>query len=264
MTTVNNAVGVYNTLGYNFSDPNGYVQPLSNNTLSHLNSMPPFIETWQAQDILNNNVGGYFQNPVANSIISIGNSANSVLLSANSVVSLNAIVAIANTISSEVFSFLTHTNNLSGVNSWTGDNTVPYYQSATSVGRIALYVTNQTDGISNTSPVMGSFGSILIGPQLSNSANTLLADANTIIHSINTGRLTSNLTSAQIIQITQDFSTAANLFGQQSKDVTFFNNVQNFITQYNSVKQFSNLGESQSYLLNNFIGTPKLQSRINS
>ena len=65
MALVNNATGVYATLGYNFNDPNSDVINLSANTVAHLNSMPAFIETWQAQDIANNTVGGYYQNPVA-------------------------------------------------------------------------------------------------------------------------------------------------------------------------------------------------------
>ena len=51
MALVNNASGVYSTLGYNFSDPNGYVLNLSANSVAHLNAMPAFIESWQAEDI---------------------------------------------------------------------------------------------------------------------------------------------------------------------------------------------------------------------
>ena len=83
MTTITNGSGVYATLGYSFSDPNNAIQPLSANTQTHLNTMPPFLSTWQAQDIAQNNVGSYFQNPVANSLISIGSSANSLFSSSN-------------------------------------------------------------------------------------------------------------------------------------------------------------------------------------
>ena len=40
MALVNNATGVYATLGYNFSDPNGAVQTLSASTQAHLNTIP--------------------------------------------------------------------------------------------------------------------------------------------------------------------------------------------------------------------------------
>ena len=46
--------GLYNTLGYNFDDPNGDVNTLSDNTIAHLNTMPEMIKSWQVTDIINN------------------------------------------------------------------------------------------------------------------------------------------------------------------------------------------------------------------
>ena len=266
MALVNNATGVYATLGYSFSDPNNDVQMLTANTQAHLNTMPAVITTWQAQDIANNAVGGYFQNPVANSVISIGSSANSIYISANSVsnrANLNSIITASRSLAAVVPGFINHTDNLSGINPIT-QFTVPYYQNATSLGKTALYITNQTDGIVNNSPILGSFGSILIGPQISNQANTLANDLIIINNSI-TGTGQSNLTSIQITQIASDISNTTTLLStQRTQDVTFFNNLQTLVNNYNTTKQFNNLGQSQSYLLNNFIGTPKLQTRINS
>ena len=36
MPTVNNTTGLYTILGYNFDDPNGYVQVMSADTESHM------------------------------------------------------------------------------------------------------------------------------------------------------------------------------------------------------------------------------------
>jgi hypothetical protein len=271
MTTITNGSGVYATLGYSFSDPNNAIQPLSANTQTHLNTMPPFLSTWQAQDIAQNNVGSYFQNPVANSLISIGSSANSLFSSSNTSLNINykvkanlANLTIACTnLVANMPTVINHADNLSGINAITQQN-IPYYQNATSLGKTALYITNQTDGITNNSTILGSFGTILIGPQISIQANTLANDLIT---------LTSNtlpngyclLSNTQIIQITSDVSnTNTLLINQRNQDVTFFNNLQTLVNNYNTTKQFNNLGQSQSYLLNNFIGTPKLISRINS
>jgi hypothetical protein len=71
MATVNNATGVYATLGYNFSDPNGDILNLSANTVAHLNSVPAFIESWQAQDIANASVNGYWVSLFTINIITI-------------------------------------------------------------------------------------------------------------------------------------------------------------------------------------------------
>jgi len=85
MALVNNASGVYTTLGYNFSDPNGAVQNFSANTQSVMNQLPPIIQAWQAQDIANNTVGGYFQNPVATSVNNIITISNQIYILANSI-----------------------------------------------------------------------------------------------------------------------------------------------------------------------------------
>ena len=267
MSTVNNATGVYATLGYNFSDPNGDVLPLSANSVAHLNFMPPVIKIWQAQDIANNTLGGYFQNPLTsylNTIITV--SGNLIVLAdtANTNGYSNAlvIVASASALLTTTQSYLTHTNRISGITAFDGSDTVnPYYDTAIAYGKSALYITNQTDGITNTSPIMGSFTSLFIGQQISDAANTLLADVVTFGAAVTANTLTIGL----INQVNSDVSNTNTLLStRQTADVTYYTNLKNFISNYNSVKRFSNLGESESYLLNNFVGSPKLISRINS
>jgi hypothetical protein len=275
MATVNNATGVYATLDYNFDDPNGYVMNLSANSVAHLNAMPSFIQSWQAQDIANNDVGGYFKNPTSanvNIIITLSQAIYDVANSAN----LTAITTAASTLHTDSNSFLAHTNRLSGVTPFTGDDTVPYYTSAMNLGKTALYITNQTDSISNTSPIMGSFTSILVDPQIGEYGNTLVSYPDLINNSLNSETttdeggntiviITSNLASSTLEQIASDLAnTDTFLTTRQNGDVTYFTNLKTFVNNYNQVKQFSNLGETQSYLLNNFIGSNKLISRINS
>lgn len=275
MTRINNASGVFASLGYNFSDPNGYIEPLSNTSMQYLNAVPPVIEEWQAKDIANHDVGGYFQNPTTtnvNNIITLATNIGTVANTAN----LDTIVAAAASLDSAAVSFIGHTNRISGVTPWNGDNTVPYYQNATNLGKSALYITNQTDGISNTSPIMGSFTSVLVNPQLGDLAKTLTPYPDLLTNSLvtTTGTdengntittITSNLTENQLNQITTDLNSASNFMQtRQNSDVSFFTNLQNFVNNYAAVRQFSNLGETQTYLVNNFIGSDKLKSRINS
>lgn len=267
MAVVNNATGVYATLGYNFSDPNQDVINLSADTVAHLNSMPAFIDVWQAKDIADNNVGGYYQNPVAantNSIITI---SQSMITLANTGVSQNIancvlIETAANGLYTTASSFLEHTNRISGVTPFVGQDIVnPYYDTAMGLGKTALYITNQTDNIQNTSPILGSFTSILISPQVG-SANTVLA--NDLI-TLTNGVTANNLTEAQISQILSDISnTNTLLVTRQTADVTYYTNLRTFVDRYNSVKKFSNMGETETYLVNNFVGTDKIKERINS
>jgi hypothetical protein len=267
MALVNNATGVYATLGYNFNDPNSDVINLSANTVAHLNSMPAFIETWQAQDIANNAVGGYYQNPVASNTSSIIAISQTMITVANTGASQNIancdlIVTAANTLANVATSFLAHTNRISGVTPFVGQEVEnPYYDTAMGLGKTALYITNQTDNITNTSPILGSFTSILIGPQVG-SANVTLANS---LVTLTDGVTANNLTEAQISQILSDISnTNTLLITRQNADVTYYTNLRSFVDKYNSVKKFSNMGETETYLVNNFVGTDKIKERINS
>ena len=260
MATVNNATGVYATLDYNFSDPNNYVENLSANSIAHLNAMPAFIQSWQAEDIANHDIGGYFQNPVAGYVNTIITVSQNMVTTANSG-NISSIETSANSLVTTAQSFLDHTNRISGVTAYTGDTTVPYYTNAMGLGKTALYITNQTDSITNTSPIMGSFTSILIGPQTYNAANTMSADYIVLYNGVSAN----TITQPQIDQILSDISNTSTLLStRQSADVTYFTNLQIFVNNYNAVKQFSNMGETQTYLINNFIGTDKIKSRINS
>jgi hypothetical protein len=268
MTTVNNATGVYATLGYNFNDPNGDILTLSSDAQNHLNSMPAFITTWQAQAISNSgtsaiNVSSLFQNPLANTIQNIWNTANSFISNTTYYSnSSNLLISTAHSLANAANSFMFHTNRLSNLIPFDGTDTVnPYYQIALSYGKTALYITNQTDAITNTSPIMGSFTSLFIGPQL-NSNSSIISSDYVMYQSAISGN---TITLAQYQQIENDLNTASILMSNsQSADVTYFTNLKNMVNNYNTLKQFNNMGETQSYLINNFIGTPSLVSKINS
>lgn len=263
---INNASGVYSTLGYNFSDPNGDVVNLSTQTQDHMNSMPAFIDAWQAKDVANHDVGGYFQNPVASNTNLIITTAQDLISMANTGSTANlagcdTIETTANALYSMAQNFLAHTNRLSGVTPFTGQDLVnPYYDTAMGLGKTALYITNQTDAITNTSPIMGSFTSILIGPQVGTYAVAL----QNILITLTAGVTANTLSPTEITQINTEITNATNYLSSRiSADVTYYANLRAFVDNYNQVKQFSNMGETQTYLINNFIGTPKLLSRLN-
>jgi hypothetical protein len=267
MALVNNATGVYATLGYNFSDPDGYVLTLSANTIAHLNSMPAFIDSWQAQDMANNTIGGYYQNPVASNTSSIITISQSMITLANTganqgITGCYLIIAAANSLYSTANSFLAHTNRISGVTPFVGqDVDNPYYDTAMGLGKTALYITNQTDNITNTSPILGSFTSILIAGQVGSANVTLTNNLVTLTNGVNAN----NLTSTQITKILADISSANTLlFSRQAADVTYYTKLRTFVDNYNSVKKFTNMGETETYLVNNFVGTDKIKQRINS
>jgi len=54
------------------------------------------------------------------------------------------------------------------------------------------------------------------------------------------------------------------LVTRQTADVTYYGNLRTFVENYNTVKKFQNMGETETYLVNNFVGTDKIKERINS
>jgi hypothetical protein len=267
---VSNTAGVYTALGYNFSDPNGDISNLSADTLSHMNSMPAIINSWQAADITNNSVTGYFKNPVANDVQTIWDTANSIITLTQNNETLNTTIYVtATALAVTSNAFMIHTNRISNVEPFTGadgvDTSAPFYTTAIAYGINALYITNQTDGIINNSPILGSFTSILVGPQISANANTISPYVTLISHSIDSLSNTSNLTAGQITQINNDLSNTNSLLSsRRTADFTYYSNLKTFINNYNIVKGIGNMGETEKYLANNFIGTDKLKTRINS
>jgi hypothetical protein len=293
MAIVNNATGVYNTLGYNYSDPNGLVVNYSANTLAHMNTVPPVITTWQAQDIANGQVGGYLQNPVSGFVHNMSNTANSIIsyspilsldtptqtLFANITANAHFLSLFDETYSQNALTFLFHTDRLSGVRQQTDDAAVhidgtnlPYYKTAISTGKAVSYIVYQTDGIANTSASLGSFTSLLSKQQigdyslkLANSANTIANSLTVITNMDDTSSYRSNLSYSTVLQISQDFANVVSLMSErETADKQFYYNSSNLVNNYNTTKQFTNMGQSEGFLVNNFIGTDKLKARVNS
>jgi hypothetical protein len=293
MAIVNNATGVYNTLGYNYSDPNGLITNYSANTVTHMNTVPAVITTWQAQDIANGQVGGYLQNPVSGFVHNMSNTAN-LIISYSPIVSSNSLtqglftnittncefLAIGNqTYTQNAFTFLLHTDRLSGVRLQKDDalaridgTNLPYYKSAISIGKSLSYIVYQTDEVANTSVILGSFTSLLSYEQigqasvkLANSANTIANSLTIITNMDETTSYSSNLSYNTVLQISQDFANVVSLMSErETADKQFYFNSSNLVNNYNTTKQFVNMGQSESFLINNFIGTDKLKARVNS
>ena len=284
MALINNASGVYATLGFNFNDPNGTIQEFSANTQANLEQFPPIIKEWQATDLKNNDVGGYYQNPVVAYLNTIKITANTICIAiANAYTSTGtdpitdmalppsyygpslANVAIAaNSIISNTQNMIFHTDKVSGVTPMEGKEDTdinPYYKTLTAYGKQAIYITNQTDGIVDNSPILGSLTSLLVVPQFESYASNValyLTKVNAIIaaNSDPTGAITGILSGINELN--------AFMIERQGHDVAFFTNVKNMVNKFNQMKAYSSAGETEKYLLNNVLGTDKIKSRINS
>jgi hypothetical protein len=284
MALINNASGVYATLGFNFSDPNGTVQEFSANTQANLEQFPPIIKEWQATDLKNNDVGGYHQNPVIGHLNIIKLTSNTICVAiANAYTSpgtdpmndtplppsyygpsLSTVLTAANSIIATANSMIFHTDKISGVTPMEGKDDIdinPYYKTLTAYGKQAIYITNQTDGIVDNSPILGSLTSLLVVPQFESYASNVslyLTKVNAIIaaNSDPTGAITGIVSGLNEIQ--------SFMAERQGHDVGFFTNVKNMVNKFNQMKSYSSSGETEKYLLNNVLGTDKIKTRINS
>jgi len=274
MTTINNATGLYAKLGYNFDDPNNIIQPLSANIQSEMARIPAFMTEASARTMINGDTTVYFQNPVKTPVQSISNSANSIISICSELNGNIPQTSVCSTLVNACQSYITHTNNISGL---TDINAVAQldqvtYKTAVSVGTLILHLTNQTDGIINTSPILGNFTSLFVGPQLSASANTISIYYNLISNSISTSLdingnvvATSSLTLDQVNNINTEISnTITFLTTRQLHDQTFFQNSKDIVNAFANCKDLKNFGETEKYLINNFIGTPELINIINT
>ena len=292
MALVNNASGVYSTLGFSYSDPNNQVVEFSANTQAHLNTVPPVIVSWQAQDIVNDDVGGYYKNPVSNSIHFMSNTAN-VILSHWAITSTDTNIQeqFNNIFYSSQFlsygneyytdqntkTFLYHTDRLSSVRLQADDaaehidgTNLPYFTTATQAAKSATYIVNQTDGVANNSVMLGCFTSILEANQINLLASTMYSGTQTLLKSLTfvpdeiSGSWSSNLTFSAASTIANTFTNTVTLMMErETADKTFYLNLKGLINKYNTTKQLVNMGESEKFLVNTLIGTDKTKSRIN-
>lgn len=289
-------MGIYDRLNYNF-DGTG-VTELSSNTKSFMNTVPSLLSDWQKEDIANNDVGGYFQNPVATITQTLRNHCNTiiVLLAADPLTNTNAITGATESINTAFASMLTNSANIAGNNGGffiahtdriSGVTTieqsvalevdtanVPHYETAMATGQLMMYITNQADDISNNSPIMGSFTSILIADKLQNLNNNISTYYETVNGSLTiTGSgtegspfiRTSNLTLEVVQTMANDIIELHDtLKDRRVHDEEFFRNSRKVSDEYQMLRGFSDMGGTASYLLQNYIGSNKLLTRINS
>jgi hypothetical protein len=280
--------GVFERLGFNYTDSNNVIA-LSDKVLEYLNTVPQLLEPWQVTDLANDDVNGYFKNPVsnvANNVIVVSGLIASNTFNVNGTSSATSILInqlyakSANLASSNGAAdlFIEHTDKISGVTplgSVEEDALFPYYVTAMSTGQGVMYLTNQTDNIQNNAPIMGSFTSLFVDSNVSSLVITAQTYPQIIKNSItitiggifpNTySILTSNLSESTLQTMYSTVNTIdAVLKERTDHDINFFRNSNDVLEEMRSLRVFSNRGETADKLLDEFIGTPKLLSRINT
>jgi hypothetical protein len=268
---------IYGRLGFNSSDPTtaNTVTNYTANVVNGMNLLPTLLNAWQTQDLASSNTGGYFVNPVANVTQTIKVTSNTLVSLANNLTGSTPTITTnlqntqiyANTVfNTTADSYLYITNRQSNVVDVGTDVTTPHYKLAMGVGKMLSYITYQSDNVQNNSPIMGSFTSVTLGNTLNSLSSTLtnvtIILANSI--TVRSGR-TSNISLADSQLLVDTMHQIANtMYNYPVQDTQFFTNSRDVISDYHNVAQFSHIGATETYLLDNYIGSDKIKSRINS
>ena len=276
-------MSVFDRLNYNFDSGRfGEASTLTSgasNTLNLIADTTPTFKDWQKTDLASGasgNRSNYFQNRTTVYNTSMLVSANTIAYSAN-LANDSVTFTSASNLTIELNVFQSHTDNISGVATVT-DYRAPSYDSLSTAGQQNMMTLTKTDGPqSNTVPILGGFSSLFIQDTLSASANQLAIYANTYSQSLTANTVTdpdtmltsttysSNLTSGQINDIVTYMNNVnSTLATRVSADWTFYQNSITIAKEGALLQQFNSAGATNSYLLNNVVGTPSLVAKLNS
>jgi len=270
------ANSVFARLNYSFDNAKfGDSIYLTDETKKFLELSPPAVTEWQQNDIADGVVSRsrYYVNPAANVCSTLLANANIIFASANSdpantftqIGAGNAAMDLANTtllFITEIIAFKSHTDNISGLTIATSDSTtVPQLDLVVSTGQQLLALTNTTDGISNSTPMLGSLTSLFIGDDLSNN-NLIIHTDRLAMDAANVGGI-SSLTANQINTIITNVQTANSLIAiRRAHDWNFYEKSYQIVNDYYFVNQFTNMGNTSTFLVNNLIGTDLIKTNL--
>jgi hypothetical protein len=286
---------VFARTGYDFTPSDPSILVLTPAAIKHLNQMPRFLKDWQAEDMRNGTITGYYKNPVASISTSLKNNVNAireaiptrlvqdsdeysyrsgttytqVLVSA-----LEPIYEQANIALSQITSFIAHTDRLSNVTEVTPDTAaLPHFDPAMAVGKQLLYVVNQTDGIQNNAPILGTFTSIFVQPELTAFNTEIDLYAEQIANSItitttydmdgSSTTYSSNLSST-VITTMLDKMKEIKVFMEKRRvhDENYWIKAQEIVEEYQKMKRLNSGGETQSKLIDGYIGSDNLKGKL--
>lgn len=278
-------MSIYGRLGLNFDTAKfGAAATLSQEASNTLNlitqSTGGKLKDWQVNAL---NSGSLNRNDLyvnrANTFIQVMlANTNNIYINANTTNNFT-LRDIANTLIIQLNEFKYHTDNISGVavNTETaaGANVavnVPTLASAENIGQLNMMTLAKTDGVQNTSAILGSFTSLFIQDELSANANTIASYDKQFAGSINlvddgmgNFSYTSNLSNAQITVIESYLSNTQNLiYERRMSDWNFYANSVKLSEDMQIIQEFDSMGGTMTYLVQNVVGTANLKSYISS
>lgn len=292
---------LFSKLEYSFNT--NVVIEFSESTVRTLSFMPRFLDDWQYEAIANNDLDGYTYNPMANVMNLVINAAQAIYNNcfhtfpadslANAYINLSNVALLMNTMiyysgpdptenlagarsdtSNSINRLIEHTNRISGVipiDANTAD--LPHYDTAMPLGKSLVYIMYQSDGITNSAPIIGSFTSLFILDTIRVAANTMwnisaniANSASSAIYDPNTLQVigyNKDMDANVILKIETDLQNLnSNTFIERRvHDENFFKNGQEIMQAFNKMTRYKDPGQTELNLLKNYIGTEKLKSK---
>ena len=275
---------IFGRLNFNFDETKfGDSIYLTDEAKNYLNTTPTELQTWQINDIANGNIEmtDYYKNPVINvanqfksNVQNLSTVLSTIEFYDNVVQSANLISGVANLII-EIESFKSHTNNVSGVNTAVSSTNelgtdalhFPDYDNAVNLGQQLLLLVNESDGVQNSTPLLGSMTSLFIEDDIVSNTAILVNDVITVNNSLRLqgvdNNVYSNLTSTQVNTILSHVTTANTLVaGRREHDWNFYRQGLAVLDDYFKVEKLTRTGNTQNYLVNNLIGTDRYKNNL--
>lgn len=170
---------------------------------------------------------------------------------------------IANNLIIELNHFKAHTDNISGVSTSVEASNViltvsgvPTLTSAENIGQLNMITLARTDGVKDTTPILGSFTSLFIQDELSANANTI---------SYYDDIYPSNLTTPEIVVIENYLSNTQNLlYERRMSDWNYYANSIQLSQEVQILQEFDSMGGTMTYLVENVVGSANLKSYLKS
>ena len=275
---------VFNRLSFSFDTSKfGDAIYLSQDTKNFLNTQPISLETWQKNDLANGTIiaTNYYKNPVLNVCNELQSSTQNLYNLMLTIITYDTangtgLQSSANTLLSEINLFKQHTSNVAGVTR--AESTVPEngspvveypdYDTAVQVGQNLLMLLNNTDGIQDSTPLLGCMTSLFMGDDIA--ANTVIITndyptLNSSIYLDGTGNLASNITNTQANSIISHLQTASGMLStRRLHDWNFYQQGLILLEDSNKIDNLENVGNTQLYLINNLIGTDDYKQKLSS
>ena len=276
-------------LGLNFSNEkfNEALDPYGNLNKSLIKTPSPY-KKWQFHAVANDDINGYFKNPMLEISQEIRNAANTMYTASQTVPSLSAITTASGNLAGFdtttgvppdpvitthtkgiIEFFIPHTNNISGVTASTSSS-FPDFNSGMAIGEYMMQLTNRYDGVEDASAALGAFTSLFIGDELSVLVIKINDGAGKVASSIivdltdpSLPIYSTNLSAGLITTITNDITECYNLINDRyNHDINFFRNSISTMTKFNQISKFNSLSKVSLHLIDKFVGTDKLKNNL--